>query len=145
MSRKQSLEQMRDVLLERREALRQAINGDNSLLKKLEQQAGGDVADIALETAYGELSSKLAEAESRELSSVEKALELMEKGQYGKCECCQHNIPLARLQALPYASACINCQRAAEEQGHRPGDVVDWSQILDTPTGSLGDMDVNFS
>lgn len=144
MSRKKTLIQMRELLLERREALRQAVNGDDSLLRKLEQQ-GGDVADFALETAYGELSSKLAEVESRELVSVEKAIKTMEMGTYGKCECCKRNIPLARLQALPYASACIDCQRAAEERGHRPGDVVDWSQILDSTTDSLGDVDVNFS
>ena len=144
MSRKQTLEKMRQVLVERREALRLAVNGDDSLLRKLNQQ-GGDVADFALESAYSELSSRLAEVESRELQSVDKALKLMEDGTYGKCECCKCNIPLARLQALPYASACIECQRAAEEQGHRPGDIVDWSQILDQPTDSFGDVDVNFS
>ena len=144
MSRKQTLKAMRELLLERREALRQAVNGDDRLLRELEQR-GGDVADFALETAYGELSSKLAEVESRELQNVEKALKLMEEGVYGKCECCSRNIPLARLQALPYASACIDCQRAAEERGHRPGDVVDWSQILDTPGDAINDVDVNFS
>lgn len=143
MSRKQTLIAMRDLLLERREALRQAVNGDDSLLRELEQR-GGDVADFALETAYGELSSKLAEVESRELQNVEKALKLMDEGAYGKCECCKRNIPLARLQALPYASACIDCQRAAEERGHRPGDVIDWSQILDTGD-VINDVDVNFS
>lgn len=145
MSRKQTLLKMRDVLVERRDALIQAINGDDSLLRKLQQQSGGDVADFALETAYGELSSKLAEAETRELQSVENALKMMEKGKYGVCECCRSNIPIARLQALPYATACIDCQRAAEDQGHKPGDVVDWSQILDSPTETLGDMDINFS
>ncbi len=144
MSRKQTLIQMRELLLERREALRQAVNGDDSLLRKLEQQ-GGDVADFALETAYGEISSKLAEVESRELQSVEKAIKMMDEGTFGKCECCKRSIPLARLQALPYASACIDCQRAAEDRGHRPGDVIDWGQILDSTTDSLGDVDVHFS
>lgn len=144
MSRKKTLEAMRKLLLERREALRQAVNGDDSLLRELEQR-GGDVADFALETAYGELSSKLAEVESRELQNVNKALNLMEEGVYGKCECCKRNIPLARLQALPYASACIDCQRAAEERGHGPGDVVDWSQILDSTGDVMNDVDVNFS
>lgn len=144
MSRKKTLNEMRDVLVERREALLQAVNGDDRLLMELEQQ-GGDVADFALETAYGELSSRLAEVASRELQSVERALKLMSAGTYGKCECCRCNIPLARLQALPYASACIECQRAAEEKGHRPGDVVDWSQILDGPADTFGNVDVNFS
>lgn len=135
---------MRDVLLERRGALRQALAGDNSLLRKLEQN-GGDAADCALETAYSELSSHLAEAESRELKSIENALKLMEEGSYGKCEGCKSNIPMARLQALPYATVCIECKRLAEEHGHNSGDVVDWSQILPEANGTVGDMDVNIS
>ena len=51
MSRKQSLQKMREVLVERRVALRKAIEGDFSMLRKLDR-SGGDVADCALETSY---------------------------------------------------------------------------------------------
>jgi RNA polymerase-binding transcription factor DksA len=49
------------------------------------------------------------------------------------------------LQALPYATFCINCKRAAEKAGVEPGSVVDWSQILDNPDLPLKDMDFNVS
>ena len=55
--------------------------------------------------------------ESRELANIERALEQMREGNYGVCELCSSSIPLARLQALPYATTCINCQREAEESG----------------------------
>ena len=144
MSRKQSLQKMREVLVERRVALRKAIEGDFSMLRKLDR-SGGDVADCALETSYSELSSKLAEAETREVKSIDNALRLMDEGLYGKCEGCKSNIPMARLQAVPYATLCIECKRLAEDHGHRSGDVVDWSQILPGSTGSIGDMDLNVS
>lgn len=144
MSRKQSLQKMREVLVERRVALRKAIEGDFSMLRKLDR-SGGDVADCALETSYSELSSKLAEAETREVKSIDNALRLMDEGLYGKCEGCKSNIPLARLQAVPYATLCIDCKRLAEDHGHQAGDVVDWSQILPGSTGSIGDMDLNVS
>ena len=144
MSRKQSLQKMREVLIERRVALRKAIEGDFSMLRKL-NRSGGDVADCALETSYSELSSKLAEAETREVKSIDNALRLMDEGLYGKCEGCKSNIPLARLQAVPYATLCIDCKRLAEDHGHQAGDVVDWSQILPGSTGSIGDMDLNVS
>lgn len=144
MSRKQSLQKMREVLVERRVALRKAIEGDFSMLRKL-NRSGGDVADCALETSYSELSSKLAEAETREVKSIDNALRLMDEGLYGKCEGCKSNIPLARLQAVPYATLCIDCKRLAEDHGHQAGDVVDWSQILPGSTGSIGDMDLNVS
>ena len=144
MSRKQSLQKMREVLIERRVALRKAIEGDFSMLRKLDR-SGGDVADCALETSYSELSSKLAEAETREVKSIDNALRLMDEGLYGKCEGCKSNIPMARLQAVPYATLCIDCKRLAEDHGHQAGDVVDWNQILPGSTGNIGDMDLNVS
>ena len=143
MSRKQSLQKMREVLIERRVALRKAVDGDFSMLRKLER-SGGDAADCALETSYSELSSQLAEAETRELQSVDNALRLMDEGLYGKCEGCNSNIPMARLQALPYATLCISCKRLVEDHGHQPGDVIDWSLLL-PDSGHVGDMDVNIS
>ena len=38
-------------------------------------------------------------------------------GQFGICEGCGTGIPMARLNALPYATYCIKCQREAERQG----------------------------
>ncbi len=131
MTRKTSLEEMRKILIQRHDAIVHAMSGDENLLKKFSQQSGGDVVDFASESAMGELSSQLAEVENRELQQVEAALQKMKEGTYGKCDACNGNIPLARLQALPYAAYCIKCKRAAENAGVEPGSVVDWSAILD--------------
>jgi DnaK suppressor protein len=117
-ARKEAVLQLKAILVRRRDALRQALAGDLSLLKELRQQASGDVLDAALDSAQDELSSQLAEVESRELSNIEVALEKMRAGDYGQCEDCSEAIPLARLQALPYATMCIQCQREAEKGGH---------------------------
>lgn len=130
--------------MQRRDALRQAISGDDSLLRKLSQQSGGDVVDFASDTAFGDINSQLAEVESRELKKVENALEKMKAGTYGKCDGCKGNIPLARLEALPYAAHCIKCKLAAEKAGVEPSEVVDWPLILDQDSTS-SDMDFNFS
>lgn len=133
MARKDAMAEMREVLLTRREALRKALAGDLSMLKELREQSSGDVVDFALDSAQDEINSQLAEVESRELSNIDKALERMREGTYGKCEACESAIPTMRLQALPYAVLCINCQREAEKQGiDTSGHVADWSQILDT-------------
>lgn len=145
MSRKTSLQDMREVLLQRRSALVQALAGDDSLLKEMSQNSGGDEADFAMDCANGELSSQLAEVESRELKYIDNALKQFEENTYGKCEACKSNIPLARLQALPYATFCINCKLKAEKAGVEPGTVVDWSLILDGNTDDMRINDVNFS
>jgi DnaK suppressor protein len=87
------------------------------LLKELRDESPGDVIDAAVDTAQDEISSQLAEVEARELGSIENALERMSSGTYGSCEICNGKIPLARLQALPYATMCIQCQRQTEEAG----------------------------
>lgn len=144
MGRKDTLNEMKVVLLQRREALRQALAGDDSLLRQMNQDSVGDVIDFASDSAFGELSSQLAEVASRELSNVEVALQLLAHGRYGICEGCNQSIPVARLQALPYATTCINCQRENESSGKNSNH--DWGRILDRPDDyRLTDLDFNIS
>jgi DnaK suppressor protein len=142
MARKDSILKMRDLLVKRRDALRRALAGDLSMLKSLSDQHGGDVVDAALDAVQDEISSKLAEVESRELANIEVALERMRTGTYGVCDVCGGKIPLARLNALPYATNCIECQRANENAGAGGNYAGDWSRVLD---GGPADVDVSFS
>ena len=135
MARKDSIKKLHDVLVLRRDALRQALAGDLSMLKSLPEQTGGDVVDAALDAAQDEISSQLAEVESRELAQIETALEQIRQGTYGLCEICQGKIPLARLNALPYASTCIDWQRTAETGGVNL--TGDWSRIGDVSFSDL--------
>ena len=121
MARKDLLANMRAILLKRRDALRSALAGDLTMLRDLHNQSPGDVIDAAYDTAQDEVNSQLAEVESRELGSIENALERMREGTYGQCEFCGGKIPLARLDALPYATLCIGCQRDLERSGESRG------------------------
>jgi DnaK suppressor protein len=132
MARKDAILNLRTVLIKRRDALRKALAGDLSLLKELRQQTSGDVIDAALDSAHDEISSQLAEVESRELANIENALEQMRGGRYGICEACETNIPLARLQALPYATLCIQCQREAERSGAGSGGNTNWGRLFES-------------
>jgi DnaK suppressor protein len=144
MSRKDAILSMRQVLVKRRDALRKALAGDLSLLKELRAQTSGDMVDAALDSVQDEISSQLAEVESRELTRIEYALDRMRNGQFGVCEGCGTGIPMARLNALPYATFCIKCQREAERQGAANGGSadVDWSRLLDS-SGGDADLSIN--
>ena len=141
MARKDAILSMRQILIMRRDALRTALAGDLSLLKELRAQTAGDMVDAALDSAQDEISSQLAEVESRELASIENALERMREGKYGVCEGCGCSIPMARLNALPYATLCINCQREQERYGGHGGGDADWGRVLDN--SGDGDMSIN--
>jgi DnaK suppressor protein len=139
---------MRQILIKRRDALRQALAGDLSLLKELRAQTAGDLVDAALDSAQDEISSQLAEVESRELASVENALERMRQGNYGVCEGCNQKIPMARLNALPYATYCIQCQRESEKYGSVGGHDQDWGRLGDSggeSEATLDDVEIDVS
>lgn len=140
-----AIAKIQKVLLRRRDALRQTLAGELSTLKQFKK---GDEVDVALDSVQNEISSHLAETESRELAAVEAALERIREGSYGQCEGCGGKIPKARLEALPYATLCITCQREMEENGelsHRP----DWSRLpeLDFDEGeeevTFNDIELN--
>jgi DnaK suppressor protein len=149
MARKDAIRKMQEILLLRRDALRKALAGDLSLLKELADQPGGDLIDFALDTAQDEINSQLAEVESRELGHIENALERIRAGKYGTCEGCGQKIPMPRLNALPYATTCIECQREAERYGDAHGADSDWGRLSDSGGSdvevSINDLEIDVS
>ena len=129
MSRKDGILTIRQILLERRDALLKALAGGMSLLDALNTHASGDVADVASVSIQDDINLQLAEVLSRELAKINYALERMREGQFGICEGCGTGIPTARLHALPYATHCIKCQREMERQGATSATEVDWSRL----------------
>ncbi len=140
MSRKEALLALQEVLIKRRDALRKALAGDLTALKELRIRDNDESGfmDAALEAAQDEISSQLVEVEDRELARIENALLRVREGKYGICENekCGASIPMARLNALPYATLCIKCQREAECSSATGPDKVDWTRLLDPPNDS---------
>ena len=133
------LAQVGKLLLKRRDALRAALAGDLSSLREL---SSGDEVDWALDSAQDEISSQLAEVESRELGHIENALERIETGQYGICEACEKKIPSVRLEALPYATLCLACQRETdEEQEYADHRESHWGRVQDDTSDATLSLD----
>jgi DnaK suppressor protein len=147
MAKKTTHQGLREVLIKRRDALRQALAGDLSLLQQLRRESG-DLIDAAIDTSYEDVSSQMVEVESRELVFIQQALARMDAGTYGRCESCNCLIAVARLQVLPYATMCIKCQRQAENSGEGRGRSTDWSKLVDASPRDevrLNDIDFNAS
>jgi DnaK suppressor protein len=133
MPRKNSYRRLKEILQQRRDALRRVLTHD---LSGLQQGVGidiGDSVDNAVDDEFHLVSSQLAQSESRELLQIEEALNRMQQGRYGACEGCGDEIPLARLQALPYATRCVKCQRISEKDQVESTSRIDWSTIRDLP------------
>lgn len=140
MSRKDSILRLHQRLIAKREALRKKLIDELNLAPT--GQFGGDVVDAAIDGEQNELDSQLAALESRELNAIDRAIELIREGRYGRCEVCDHSIPIARLQALPFAPHCIDCQRKQEEVGVDGSDFnANWESAFEME-GRLNDSEL---
>jgi DnaK suppressor protein len=110
-----ALESERDRLLH----AVQAVHHDGSLLDETGDLAigsGDHIADSASETFLRELDGGLEENAGHLLDEIEAALARIDDGTYGLCTRCGRPIDPERLEAVPYATLCIEDKRAQE--GH---------------------------
>lgn len=84
--------------------------------------------DVGSETFEREKDLGLTDNARFLLRQIDEALRRMEAGSYGNCTRCGQEIPRERLEAVPWATLCIGCQRdrerrvrAARELRGRPG------------------------
>jgi len=61
----------------------------------------------------------LVQSLQRKLESIERAIQLVEQGNYGICQNCGERIDPARLEILPQATLCLKCQREFERRNRR--------------------------
>jgi DnaK suppressor protein len=116
MARKDALLKITKVLLARRQELRKRLGADLNDLGGA-RAASGDSAEAAFGASGGELASRLAQLETRELAQIELALVRLKQARYGVCDVCEKKIPVARLNAVPYSVMCVKCQSQAEKEG----------------------------
>jgi DnaK suppressor protein len=74
------------------------------------------MADTATETVDREIDYTLEESDGRLLAAIDGALARIEAGTYGICVNCGAQIAPERLEAMPWATLCIDCKRK-EERG----------------------------
>ncbi|GAC1329878.1 MAG: hypothetical protein NVS2B16_08350 [Chloroflexota bacterium] len=61
----------------------------------------------------------LAELLGRHLGHIDDALHRLDSGTYGICADCGARIPPRRLEVVPFATLCINCQAKADKRANR--------------------------
>lgn len=112
-------EHFRAVLLEHRERLLDTIKhhdiGNSSLTEEtgelMSSSADNHLADTASETYDRELDEGLEEDARDQLRRVDEALARVEDGTYGTCSVCGKEIPVERLEAVPWTTLCIDDAR----------------------------------
>ncbi len=113
----------RDLLLEERKRVAAAIeNLHEDHQGSMSDESGEDavfdnhLADTATETYDRELDYTLEENSEHVLGDIDVALKRVEDGTYGMCSNCGRQIAEERLEARPWATLCIECQRDRERR-----------------------------
>ena len=145
MARSEALLRLHKTLAGRRAELLRKLREDMEGLRNQESGDTGDSADAAFEAGSDEMASHLAEMDARELTQIERALVRLKQGTYGLCEVCQKRIPVGRLNALPYSTLCIECQREMEQYPDWREGGGNWEKVYDAASAFEDQREVDLS
>ena len=81
-----------------------------------EAPIGDNIGETATVTLDRQIDYSLEEHSNHVLAAIDVALERVDAGTYGICTACGRPIGDERLEAIPYATQCIDCRRK-EERG----------------------------
>ena len=83
-------------------------------------ESSADALDQVQGAANREMAVRQLESESGRLRDVRQAIKRIDQGIFGVCLGCDSDISLKRLNAVPWAAYCLNCQDQAEHlnEGH---------------------------
>jgi DnaK suppressor protein len=81
-------------------------------------QGAGDAHDDATADLLVDLNLAEINRDVEELRAVHAAIARLERGEYGVCQSCGTEIPAARLEAVPHAALCVDCQARRERPTH---------------------------
>jgi len=118
--RKDRLSVFRSQLLEKRRQLEDEVGRSALYGKDADDDATKDLGDQALSAYTREFQFELGSGDRRLLRDVLTALRKLDEGRFGDCERCGEAIVERRLEALPFARYCIDCQRHVEREEGAP-------------------------
>jgi DnaK suppressor protein len=82
----------------------------------LPEPAKGDEADLAAMAQAREQAQWLANDQKQRLAQIDQALARIAGGKYGICDLCGKPIAVERMEAVPQAVLCIECQSKSEKK-----------------------------
>jgi DnaK suppressor protein len=114
---KKEKERYKKKLLKRKNEILDVLSEVYSETKDAENTGiAMDMADKAESSYTKEFLLSLSDTERKQLQLIDAALSRIEKEDYGICQMCNVKIGKKRLDAVPWAPYCIDCQQKAEEE-----------------------------
>ena len=116
--RQRRREVLQRMLLGKRQEIMREIEGNLGQSLTEDQQrrleSARDVGDQALMDLDRELGISLMEMRNRKRQAIDEALTRLSEGTYGICAECGIEVSEKRLEAVPFAKLCVQCQSQQE-------------------------------
>ncbi|MFN0120743.1 MAG: TraR/DksA family transcriptional regulator [Blastocatellia bacterium] len=111
---KKKLKVYRDHLMKERASLLGVVGRTEDHGREADTEATQDPADKASNSYTKELLFSQSTNDRLILTQINEALERMDDEEYGVCTNCEKEISTKRLEAIPWARYCIECQALVE-------------------------------
>ena len=112
---KRRVEHYKKKLLAKQEELRRMVIRSEQDGREADGEITQDLADRAANSYTKEFLFHQSDDNRRILQLIEDALRRAEDGSYGLCVECQQDVQIKRLDAVPWARHCIECQEKQEK------------------------------
>ena len=116
MPNKSQIDELKIILLARKENILANINSSRANIDELKNQEINDDLDYAELVSDSFTEGMIANHQVEELRQIEESLIKISKGTYGICDMCGVVIPLGRLKAKPFAKFCTECRTVYEHE-----------------------------
>jgi DnaK suppressor protein len=115
--KKSDIDRFKKRLEEMRDQMTHTIRESSEDVKSVEEAKGYSQhqADEGTDDFNRTISLEVSSKELSILRQIERALDKIEDGTYGICDLTGEEIPLARLEAIPYATMTVKAQEKFEK------------------------------
>ncbi len=112
---KKELERFRRLLTEKKTSLSADLAKTRNAEEETGDEATQDIADKAVSSYTREFLYSLSDNDRNTLLLIDQALGRIDDGSYGNCLNCGTTMNEKRLNAVPWAPHCVECQELAEK------------------------------
>ena len=112
---KKEIERYRRLLEAKKSALSAELAKTRTAEEETTEELTQDIADKAVSSYTREFLYSLTDVERNTLILIDQALTRIEEGTFGSCQNCGVPMSEKRLDAVPWAPHCIECQELAEK------------------------------
>lgn len=117
-------QQLEDDLKSSSESIGEISDESDELARDSDQEGGvptNHMADVGTNVYERERLLTIEQEMRDRVTAIKDALQRMDDGTYGTCLRCGKQIPMERLEIVPFSSYCVDCQEIVDEEANETG------------------------